>query len=110
METFGFLTIISSPIWMAFIWLFATASRMKTTKLLVAVAVIALIVGHASYWLPNKGAVFFSESFIVVLATFVSAVLAAWALYAITRAPSDDEIVLRAAEAFGAGEDDRWTK
>src|SRR5438105_9186427 len=97
METVGFLTIISSPVWMAFVCLYAMTSKTRRTKRLLAAAVVILICGHVLYGLSNRTGIFFSESFVVVLATFVSAVLALWGLYMIRNRPSPGDSVLHAA-------------
>ena len=106
METVGFLTIISSPVWMAFVCLYAMTSKTRRTKRLLAAAVVILICGHVLYGLSNRAGIFFSESFVVLLATFVSAVLALWGLYSIRKRPSPEDAVLHAAEAL-ARQDER---
>ena len=101
METAGFWTIASSPIWMAFILLYASA-RTRNAKRLWAAAVIILAIGWALYGLPDTPGVFHPELFIVVPATFISVTLALWARYLINREPLDEDAFLNAAEALEA--------
>jgi hypothetical protein len=95
MAALGFWTIVSSPIGMAFFCMYADAHRTKTARRLWWAAVIIFISGWAIYGLPDT----WVESFVVGLATFVTFLLAIRALYVINTKPSEEEVLLKVAEA-----------
>jgi hypothetical protein len=95
MEALGFWTIVSSPIWMVFICVYADAYRTETARRLWWAAVIILVSGWAIYGLPDTG----GELYLVGLATLVSLLLAMWALYVINTEPSEEDVLLNVAEA-----------
>jgi hypothetical protein len=95
MDALGFWTIVSSPIWMAFICVYADAYRTESARRLWWAAVIIFASGWAIYGLPDTEV----ELFVVGLATAVSFLLAMRALYVINTEPSEEEVVLKVAEA-----------
>ena len=96
MEALGFCIIVSSPIWMVFICVYADAYRTETARRLWWAGVIILVSGWAIYGLPDTEV----ELFVVGPATFVSFLLAMWSLYVINTEPSEEDVVLNVAEAI----------
>jgi hypothetical protein len=96
MEALGFCIIVSSPIWMVFLCVYADAYRTETARRLWWAAVIILASGWAIYGLPDTAV----ELFVVGPATFVSFLLAMRALYVINTEPSEEEVILNVAEAI----------
>ena len=95
MGAFGFWIIVSSPVWMTFICVYADAHRTGTARRLWWAAVIIFVSGWAIYGLPGPGI----ELFVVGLATLVSFLLAMRALYVINTELSEEEVLLKVAEA-----------
>ncbi|SRR5258708_595729 len=95
MEALGFWIIVSSPIWMAFVCVYANAYRTETARRLWWAAVIIFVSGWAIYGLPDTGL----ELFAAGLATFVTFLLAMRALYVIKTEPSEEDVLLKVAEA-----------
>ena len=96
MEALGFWIIVSSPIWMVFICVYADAYRTETARRLWWAAVITFVSGWAIYGLPDTGV----ELYVVGLATFVSLLLAMWALSVINTEPSEEDVLLNVAESI----------
>ena len=96
MEALGFWIIVSSPIWMTFICVYADAYRTESARRLWWAAVIIFVSGWAIYGLPDAEV----ELFVVGLATFVSFLLAMRALYVINTEPSEEDVLLKVAEAI----------
>ena len=95
MEALGFWIIVSSSIWMAFICVYADAHRTETARRLWWAAVVIFLSGWAIYGLPDTG----GELFVVGLATFIFFLLAMRALYVINTEPSEEDVLLKVAEA-----------
>ena len=95
MEALGFWIIVSSPVWMALVCLYANAHRTYSARRIWWVAVIIFASGWATYGLPDTEV----ELFVVGLATFVSFLLALRALYVINTEPSEEDVLLKVAEA-----------
>src|SRR5450759_2279981 len=96
MEALGFWIIVSSPIWMVFICVYADSYRTETARRLWWAAVIIFVSGWVIYGLPDAE----GELYVVGLATFVSLLLAMWAHYVINTQPSEEDVLLNVAEAI----------
>lgn len=96
MEALGFWIIVSSPIWMTFICVYANAHRTVTTRRLWWAAVIIFASVWAIYGLPDSE----GELFVVGPATFVFLLLAMRAFYVINKKPSEEDVLLNVAEAI----------
>ena len=96
MEALGFWIIVSSPIWMAFICVYADANRTETARRLWWAAIIIFVSSWAIYGLPDAE----GELFVVGPASFVSFLLAMRALYVINTEPSEEDVLLNVAEAI----------
>ena len=95
MQALGFWVIVSSPIWMAFICVYADANRTEIARRLWWAGVVIFIASWAIYGLPDTEL----ELFAIGLATFVSFLLAMRALYVINTEPSEEDVLLQVAEA-----------
>jgi hypothetical protein len=96
MKALGFWTIVSNPIWMVFICVYAGANRTETARGLWWAAVIIFVSGWAIYGLPDT----VGELYVVGLATFVSVPTAIWGIYVINTQPSKEDALLNVAEAI----------
>jgi len=103
MVALGFWTIVSSPIWMAFFCVYADAYRTETARRLWWAAVIIFASGWAIYGMPDADA----ELFVAGVATFVTFLLAMRAFYVINTEPSEEDVLLKVAEAIAGLEDQR---
>ena len=99
MDALGFYIIVSSPIWMVFICVYADADRTEAARRLWWAGVILLVSGWAIYGLPDTP----MELFVAGLATLVSFLLAMWALYAINTERSEEDVILNVAETIESG-------
>ena len=95
MEALGFWIIVSSPLWMALVCVYANAHRTDAARRIWWAAVIIFASGWAIYGLPDTGV----ELFVVGLATFVSFLLALRALYVVNTELSEEDVLLKVAEA-----------
>ena len=100
MATVGFFIIVSSPIWMVFVCVYAYAHRKTTRKRVCWAAAVALVAGWALYGLPKTD----GELFLVAPATFISILLALLAWHAMNTEPSSEDAVLSVAEALRKSE------
>ena len=96
MVTLGFFIIVSSPIWMVFVCVYAYAHRKAARRRICWAAAAIMALAWLLYGLPKTD----GELFLVAPATFISILLVLLALHAMSTEASAEDAVLNVAEAL----------